>query len=146
MGLIFSIFLFVVGLMYANVVEYSVHRYLFHGLGKSKNSIFAFHLRGHHLVCRKNDFLDLKISFFETFGVFILILLQAPIYFILPYMFYGITTYGILFVLLHNYMHKKPEFAKKYFPWHWNHHMKNQNKSWGVVLPVSDILTGTLEK
>jgi len=35
---------------------------------------------------------------------------------------------------------------KKYFWWHWNHHMKNQNKSWAVVVPIMDVLTGTLEK
>jgi hypothetical protein len=44
----------------ANVVEYSVHRYLFHGFGKKKNSIFAFHLREHHLIARKNNFVDVK--------------------------------------------------------------------------------------
>ena len=53
---------------------------------------------------------------------------------------------AFLFIVLHNLQHKYPEIAKKYFWWHWNHHMKNQNKSWNVVLPIMDILTGTLEK
>jgi len=146
MGAIFSVFLFAIGVVYANVIEYSIHRYFFHGLGKKKNSLFAFHLRGHHLVSRKNDFFDLKISAAETSGVLFLLVTQLPILFIAPAMFCGLALYGALFVVLHNHMHKNPEFAKRHFRWHWNHHMQNQNKSWGVVLPLTDIITGTLEK
>jgi len=141
-----SFFLFTVGIIYANMIEYSIHRYLFHGLGKKKNSMFAFHLRGHHLISRKNNFIDLKISIFETIGVLFLMGTQLPVYFMAPPIFYGVVTYGVLFIILHNYMHKNSEFAERYFWWHWKHHMQNQNKSWGVVLPLTDIITNTLEK
>ena len=43
-------------------------------------------------------------------------------------------------------MHKTPEIGKKYFWWHWNHHMRNQNKSWNVVFPIFDLLTGDFTK
>ena len=138
--------LFFVGFIHGSLIEYLVHRYLFHGLGKKKDSIFAYHLRDHHLVSRRNDFIDNKLSAHEAIGVVFLIALHVPALFLSAYLFAGIAFYAFLFVVLHNTMHKTPGLAKKYFWWHWNHHMKNQNKSWNVVLPIFDLLTGTLQK
>ena len=141
-----NIILFLFGFFVANVIEYSVHRFLFHGLGKKKKSIFAFHLREHHLTARRNDFIDHKISIKEWLGVPCLLLLFFPTYYLSSSFFFGLALYASLFVVVHNIQHRYPEFAKKYFWWHWNHHMKNQNKSWAVVVPITDVLTGTLEK
>ena len=138
--------LFFVGFIHGSLIEYLVHRYLFHGLGKKKDSIFAYHLRDHHLVSRRNDFIDNKLSAHEAIGVVFLVALHVPAFFLSLYLFAGIAFYALLFVVLHNTMHKTPGLAKKYFWWHWNHHMKNQNKSWNVVLPIFDLLTGTLQK
>ena len=133
------------GVMYANLIEYFVHRDLFHGLGKSGSSIFAFHLREHHLIARRNEFIDNRVSRNELIGLPLLILLHFPFLFFIPFFFYTITFYSVLFVVVHNVLHHHPQFAKQYFWWHWNHHMRNQNKSWGVVLPLADIILGTLE-
>ena len=138
--------LFFAGLVQGCLVEYLVHRYLFHGLGKKKDSRFAYHLRDHHLVSRRNDFIDKKLSVHEAIGVIFLIALHVPALFVSAYLFLGIAVYASLFVILHNMMHKTPEIGKKYFWWHWNHHMRNQNKSWNVVFPLFDLLTGTLQK
>ena len=138
--------LFFVGFIHGSLIEYLVHRYLFHGLGKKKDSIFAYHLRDHHLVSRRNDFIDNKLTVHEAIGVVFLVALHVPAFFLSTYLFAGIAFYALLFVVLHNTMHKTPGLAKKYFWWHWNHHMKNQNKSWNVVLPIFDLLTGTLQK
>ena len=135
-----------VGILYANIVEYLVHKHLFHGLGKKASSIFAFHLRGHHLVSRRDGFVDMRISKNEFFGMPIAVLFHSPLLFLSPVFFWTITSYAVLFIAIHNMLHKKPRLAKKYFWWHWNHHMGNQNKSWGVVLPITDLLMGTLEK
>ena len=138
--------LFFVGFIHGSLIEYLVHRYLFHGLGKKKDSIFAYHLRDHHLVSRRNDFIDNKLSVHEAIGVVFLVALHVPALFLSLYLFAAIAFYSFLFIALHNTMHKTPGLAKKYFWWHWNHHMKNQNKSWNVVLPIFDLLTGTLQK
>ena len=37
-------------------LEWFVHKYLLHGLGKKKNSFLAFHWSGHHKESRKNNF------------------------------------------------------------------------------------------
>ncbi len=144
--MVLSICLFLIGIIIASFIEYSVHKYLFHGLGKKRESVFAFHLRQHHIIARKNNFVDKKLSVHEFLGIPALIILFLPIYFLSTPLFYGMTLYAIAFVVLHNLQHKYPKITKKYFWWHWNHHMKNQNKSWNVVLPIADILTGTLEK
>jgi len=140
-----SFFLFFLGIFYANVVEYVVHRYLFHGIGKKSGSMFAFHIRGHHLAARKNEFIDLKVSTNEVVGLPFLLLLNLPFLFWSPVFFAALAVYAGAFIVLHNYQHRNPEFTKKYFWWHWDHHMGNQNKSWGVVLPITDFITGTLE-
>ncbi len=133
------------GILYANVVEYCIHRYLFHGLGRSGSSIFAFHLRVHHMISRRDGFVDMRASHNELIGLPILVLLHSPLLLILPTFFYTVTAYAIMFVAIHNTLHHYPRFAQKYYWWHWNHHMQNQNKSWGVVLPLTDIVVGTLE-
>jgi sterol desaturase/sphingolipid hydroxylase (fatty acid hydroxylase superfamily) len=118
---------------------------LFHGLGKKGNSVFAFHIRGHHLTARGNGFLDYKVSSNEAIGLPFLLLIHLPAYFLAPAFFYALAIYAVAFLALHNIMHRYPELTKKYFHWHWDHHMSNQNKSWGVVLPLTDLVAGTLE-
>ena len=135
----------VAGIFYANLLEYIVHRYLFHGLGKKRSSMFSFHLRQHHLIARRNGFVDLRVSRNELIGIPVAIVIHSPLLLVSPAFFWATTTYAVLFAIVHNTLHSRPRFAKRYFWWHWNHHMRNQNKSWGVVLPLADIITGTLE-
>ena len=35
---------FILGIMYANVGEWLMHKYILHGLGKKPNSFWAYHL------------------------------------------------------------------------------------------------------
>ena len=141
-----SILLFCMGIIYANAVEYVIHRYLFHGLGKKKNSVFSFHLRDHHVTARRNGFIDRKVSANQAIGLPILVASHLPVCAFAPAFFSALVIYAFAFVALHNYQHRNPEFTKKYFPWHWDHHMSNPSKSWGVVMPLMDWITGTLEK
>ncbi len=134
------------GFLYGCLFEYLFHRYIFHGLGKKKSSFFAFHLREHHLNARRDGFRDERFSSNELFGIPILIVTHIPMYFISPALYFTVCTHSLVFVFVHNISHRYPELSKKWLWWHWNHHMKNQNKSWGVVCPLVDILTGTLEE
>lgn len=141
-----EVLMFVLGILYGNLIEFVVHKYLFHGLGKKKNSIFAFHIRNHHMRARKNNFIDSRFSINELVGIPVLLATHYPIWLYSPSCYVGICLYAILFVVVHNFIHHYPKIAKKYFWWHWNHHMRNQNKSWAVVIPIFDIFFGTLEK
>jgi len=133
-------------ILYANLLEYAIHRYLFHGLGKDSSSMFAFHLREHHIISIQNGFVDKRVSKKELIGIVVAIILHSPIIYIYPAFFYSISAYGIMFVVIHNLLHSHPKIAKRFFWWHWNHHMRNQNKSWAVVIPITDVLTGTLQE
>ena len=136
----------ILGIIYGSFVEWGVHRYLFHKLGRNKNSIFAFHLREHHIASRNNEFIDTRVTKRETLGLLAFLSLYLPLYYIVPAFYVALVVYGAAFVIVHKLLHRFPHTAKKYFWWHWNHHMHNQNKSWNVVFPFTDLIAGTLEE
>ena len=134
------------GFVYASFLEWFIHKYLYHGIGKNKDSIFSYHLKEHHVIARKNDFLDHKFSIVETVGLILLILIHIPVVFLNVGAFISIMSYAIAFNFLHSKQHKDSEFAKKYFRWHWEHHMKNPNKNFGVVTCWVDYILKTRKK
>jgi len=138
--------MFILGFMYASMLEWAVHKYLFHEVGKKKDSKFSFHIREHHLNCLKNNNVDRNFSKRELPGILFLFLLHLPLYFLLQKFYYGLCLYGVLFVLVHNFAHIWPKAGKKYIPWHWDHHMKYQNHNFNVVLPIADYILGTRKK
>jgi len=140
-----SAILFIIGFCYGSFVEHFIHKYLFHNMGKKRGSLFSFHLRGHHLVSRRNNFLDNRFSYREALGIPVVLTIHLPFLWLSLPAYLGMSVYGILFVIIHNLIHHFPSFAKRFFWWHWNHHMKNQNKSFNVVLPLADVVLGTLE-
>lgn len=144
--MITTILLFLLGLFYGNLLEFLIHKYIFHKLGKKKNSIWSYHLKQHHLLSKKNNFIDLTASKIETYGLIILMILHLPILWLSIGLWAGINLYAILFNLLHGYQHANPEFTKKWMKWHWSHHMGNSNKNFGVVAPWCDYLFGTRKK
>lgn len=137
--------LFLLGFIYGSFFEFFVHKKLLHGLGKKSRSPLSFHLREHHIISRKNFFYDLRPSRKESIGIFIFMLCHLPMFYISSMLCLGMASYAFLYLVIHNLLHRNPDFAKKYFWWHWNHHMSNQNKSFNVVLPLADIAMRTLE-
>ena len=138
--------MFLLGLIYGSFLEWGVHKYLFHELGKNKNSIFAFHLREHHITCINNENADDRFTFRENLGVIVLALLHFPLFFLSSWLYYGIFVYGVAFILFHKLVHRNAEWGKKWFPWHWDHHMIHQNHNMNVVLPMADYIMGTRKK
>jgi len=134
---------FILGTIYASFLEWWVHKYLFHVRGKKKDSFFAYHLRDHHVVAKKNNFIDIRMSFIETFGLLFLAIIHLPIFYINCMFYFATVTYAIAFFILHNYGHRNPNWAKMYQPWHWKHHMKSPNSNWNVVLPIADWIMKT---
>ena len=137
---------FLLGIVYASFVEWFVHKYLFHRLGRKKNSVFAYHLRQHHKICLQNENKDEKISKRETFGILFLLVSNLPVYYLSPAFFYATCLYGVAFVIVHNLVHKDVALGRKLFPWHWDHHMRTPNHNMNVVLPIADYLLGTRKK
>ena len=137
---------FIIGFLYGSLLEYMIHRFIFHKLGHKKKSIWAYHLRGHHVLSKKNNFIDLTESQVESAGMMFLILAHTPLFFVSFGTWLGVILYALAFKYLHGFQHKHPEFTKKYMKWHWDHHMKSPNKNFGVVVPWMDYLFGTRKK
>jgi len=138
--------MFILGFVYASVIEWAVHKYLFHEVGKKRGSRFSFHIREHHLNCLKNGNVDRNFSKRELPGILFLLLAHLPLYYLLPYFYYALCLYGVLFILIHNFTHIWPQVGKKYIPWHWDHHMRYQNHNFNVVAPIADYMFGTRKK
>ena len=137
---------FVLGFLYGSFLEYFIHRYVFHKMGKKRGSIFSYHLRGHHKLAAKNNFIDLTPSRVEFYGLIIFVMLHLPIVYVSFGFWMGVTVFAILFKILHGIQHARPSFTKKYMKWHWDHHMKTPNKNFGVVVPWMDYIFGTRKK
>jgi sterol desaturase/sphingolipid hydroxylase (fatty acid hydroxylase superfamily) len=144
------------GVIIANLFEWIIHRYVLHGLGKRKDSNWASHWSVHHRRSRQNDHFDkdylavteggMNEGAREILGLIGLSLIQVPTFLLFPW-YAGTTIFmAYAYFLVHRKSHLNPEWAKKWVPWHYDHHMgKNQDANWGVTLPIWDYILGTRE-
>lgn len=148
--------LFFFGMFLGNVYEYFLHRYVLHGLGKRKKSHFSSHWHKHHRIARRNNFYDFSYKNIfsinsnakkELVNLGILSVLNFPLYFLSPAIYFGLIFHAGLYFVIHRYSHLNPVWAKKYLPWHWEHHLgKDQDKNWCVTYPLTDRIVLYLEK
>ncbi len=138
----------VLGILYANFLEWFIHRYLLHGVGKNKKSFWSFHFHDHHKKVIQGNGLDPTYEeegFYtrEIIGLVALLLAHIGFWWLSPIFFYTLVGYLVIYYCVHTKSHKDIKWSQKYVPWHYDHHMKYQNANWGVVLPWTDILLGT---
>ena len=144
----------IAGYLYATWLEWVLHKYILHGLGKKKNSWFSFHWSDHHNTCRKNDNKDEAYNTFlptavsrEILGLYALLIFHLPLYFIAPWFYYILIASAARYFYVHQKSHRDVEWGKKNVPWHYEHHMgKNQEANWGVTTPLWDYILGTKSK
>ena len=158
------------GVLYANTMEWLIHKYVLHDLGnlpkscnivhdlgkKDKNSVWRFHWSVHHRRSRKYDMADLSYfrpfwkdsaRFREVMGLTLLAALHTPLFFVAPLFTITIWAYTFLYYFAHKKSHTSPLWAKKWLRHHYDHHMgKDQDKNWGVLLPIVDWIFGTREE
>lgn len=143
------------GLVYANALEWGLHKYVLHGLGRNRDSFWAFHFHDHHRNARQHGFRDpdYERSLWgwhaqskEALSLAGLALLHAPLFPVAPG-FAGAALYGAVnYYRKHKRAHLDPEWGKRKLPWHWDHHMgRNPDSNWGVTRPWFDHLLGTRE-
>lgn len=149
------IFLCIVGgYLYATWLEWALHKYILHGLGKNKNSWFNYHWHDHHQRCRKNKNVDDSYANWlspsvrrEILSLYALKVVHLPLYFVMPWFYYTICFCAVRYFYMHQKAHQDVEWAKKYMPWHYDHHMgRNQHANWGVTTAFWDLIMGTREK
>jgi len=136
-------------------IEWFAHKYILHNF-KIK-SLSHYHFGRHHQQCRKNeghdsDYLSFPPKKWET-GIHEIValvcatILSAPIILISGWLWTFLCIYMCLYYYLHRKMHIQPSWGKKWFPWHWKHHMgKDQNANWGVTNPIFDYIFNTTKK
>ena len=138
------------GVLIANFYEWAIHRYLLHGLGKNKRSFWHFHWEHHNIARTSEGYDDTFLGdgyTKERLSLFLLALLNSPIAFYYPYMAGSMGVYLLAYYFIHMKSHLDPNWARKWVPWHWDHHMgKNQDKNWCIVMPLCDHIFRTREK
>ena len=143
------------GMAAANGVEWIVHKYVLHGLGRTKSSFWAFHWHEHHKECRQHDHVDphYQRSLFGWHSQFKEVLALAggglvlsPIALFSPVIYATMLAWGVFYYAVHKRAHLDAEWARKWVPWHYDHHMAlNQDANWGVTVPLWDYVLGTRE-
>ncbi len=143
----------ILALFYANFIEWAFHRYVLHGLGKRRGSLWSFHWAEHHRNARRHDFLDpdyrsslLKWNAQSKELVALLIggIVHLPLLFLAPLAYGALLYAGMNYYYVHRKSHLDPEWAKANLPWHYAHHMeRNQDANWCVTRPWFDRLLGT---
>jgi sterol desaturase/sphingolipid hydroxylase (fatty acid hydroxylase superfamily) len=132
--------------------EWAAHRYLLHGLGRSKKSYFAFHFHEHHQSVRRHGGYDpdyegpawsTVTQAGEALGLLAVGIAHLPLLPIAP--LYTLTTWYCLdrYRRLHRRAHLDPEWAREHLPFHYDHHMGDQDTNWGVTWEWFDALAGT---
>lgn len=141
--------------LYVNFLEWSIHKYVLHGLGKKKGSFFSFHWYIHHRRARKQQYFDQdynswpkwKSSGKEVAGLLLLALLHLPLFWVVPVFYISIVQGALAYYLIHSHSHRDPAWGKKWFPWHWDHHMgKDQDANYCVTSPFFDYVFGTRKR
>ena len=141
------------GLLYANMGEWIVHKHLLHGAGKKKGNFWNFHWHEHHNKARKNDMLDEAYTrplrgwnsqTKEAAGLLLAAAVHAPLFPVAPF-FTGAYWYSLAnYYVKHRRAHLDPQWAREHLPWHYDHHMgAEQDANWCVTKPWFDLLVGT---
>jgi sterol desaturase/sphingolipid hydroxylase (fatty acid hydroxylase superfamily) len=132
--------------------EWATHKYLLHELGRNKQSRLAFHFHTHHQLVRRNGGYDpdyegpvwsTPTQAREAIGLVAVGLAHLPLLPVAP--FYT----GTVWYLLHRYRrdhrraHLDPEWARTHLRCHYDHHMGDQEKNFGIVFAWFDRLVGT---
>ncbi|MED5372029.1 MAG: hypothetical protein VX899_13505 [Myxococcota bacterium] len=142
-----------VALVYATAVEWSIHRYVFHGAGKKRGSPFSFHYFEHHKACRRNgnsdpDYLEGGLRWSprtrEIGGILGGLVLHLPIALLSWPAYLMLVFHGARYIYMHHRSHVDVEWCKQNMPWHYDHHMApNQDANWCVTGEWFDKLMGT---
>ncbi|MFT5430711.1 MAG: sterol desaturase/sphingolipid hydroxylase (fatty acid hydroxylase superfamily) [Myxococcota bacterium] len=143
------------GLLYANASEWLIHKYLLHGLGRDKESFWAFHWHDHHKAVRRNGHHDpnyerspfgLHSQGKEAFALAAVTAAHLPLAPVAPFFTATVVYSAVNYYRKHKRSHLDPEWARENLPWHYDHHMgPNQDSNWGVTRPWFDQLMGTRE-
>ena len=146
---------FVIGLLFANAGEWFMHRYVLHHYGKRIDSVWAYHWFEHHKAARRLDMLDLgyvqwprnwNTQVKEILTLLAILISHSPFFWWANGFAWAVYSSVFAYYFIHRQAHIKPNWAKKYLPWHYDHHLINSNANWCVSYPLFDYLMKTRQK
>ena len=139
--------------LYAQLMEWVLHKYVLHGIGKKRDAPFSFHFHEHHRASRTQLFQDdhykenpwgWNAAGKETYSLIGLAILHLPLAVVFPFFWLGSVLSAVRYFHAHRKAHLDPEWCKRTIPWHYDHHMgTDQNSNWGVRSQMFDRLLGT---
>jgi sterol desaturase/sphingolipid hydroxylase (fatty acid hydroxylase superfamily) len=142
-----------IGLAYTNAAEWFIHRYILHGLGKRKESFWAFHWFDHHSNVRRNHHCDphYRRSLWswhaqskEALALALSTAVHLPLFPIAPFFTATVCYSAVNYYQKHKRSHLDTKWARDNLPWHYDHHMgPNQDANWCITKPWFDIVMGT---
>jgi hypothetical protein len=143
------------GMLYSNVGEWLIHKYVLHGLGRKKGTYWSFHWHEHHRNARREAMTDgdYKRSLWgwhgqakEALGLVTMAAAHLPLARRAPWFVATVVFCHARYYYAHKRSHRDPEWAKQHLPWHYDHHMgPNQHANWCVTAPWFDMVMGTRE-
>ena len=147
---------FPLGLVAMNTWEWVFHKYVLHGLAANKDSFWAFHWHEHHRETRRAQGLDpaYEKSWWkesarakEVLALLGGAAILSPLLPVAPWFVTAVYMHAGTYYLIHKHSHLDVEWARKWVPWHYDHHMgRNQHANWCVTFPLADWILGTREK
>ncbi len=141
----------VLGVLYASFLEWGIHKYVLHKMGKNRKSIWASHFHTHHRQAVKfnggdPDYMTWHLSP-EIKGLTFLTILHAPLWSISAPLYGTLVCYMLAYYYAHRRAHLDPMWGWKYIPWHMDHHLgRVKDKNWCVLVPVADYAMRTRVK
>jgi sterol desaturase/sphingolipid hydroxylase (fatty acid hydroxylase superfamily) len=145
------------GLAFANAMEWVIHKHVLHGLGKKRDSFFAFHWHDHHRSSRANAMGDPRYEEAARFqwdartkelvGMGVTLLPFLPLAPVAPFFVGALVYSSVDYYRKHSHSHRDPAWAREHLPWHYDHHMgPDQDANWCVTRPWMDELMGTRKR
>jgi hypothetical protein len=139
----------VVALLYANFLEWALHKWVLHKWGKERGSYWSEHYRVHHrnynrFGGRDPDYINFKLNS-EVLGLLGLAVLHSPVALLSPLAYGTLFAHGVTYYLVHRYSHVNPEWGWKWIPWHMEHH-RGREANWCVLFPFWDHVLRTRVK
>lgn len=141
------------GLLWANATEWFTHKYVLHGLGKTKGRPFSYHFHEHHRATRQQGGADAGYQRSvlgwhaqgkEVLGLVAAAALHLPLLPVAP--LFTMTVWWSIrnYHRVHRKAHLDPAWAREHLPWHYDHHMgPDQHVNWCVTKPWFDHIMGT---
>lgn len=145
--LVLQVALFLSGLLFFSLIEYVVHRYLFHSRKTPEKGNITYRLHHiHHDHPRDKERLALPLPIGLTVAAVLYLLFWILLGIYTPFFFPGFITGYALYLLIHYLIHtRRPPKNGLRILWtnHHIHHYKDDTKAYGVTSPLWDFVFQT---